>query len=187
MAQIKILKPRICPICKIEFTPKSKRTTHCSARCGGFSAKGLDAVPIKNKYTCIWCSALTHNKKYCSRKCMAESFRFKLIGIANPAWKGKQKSNPYFWKSWRPVREIILKRDNYKCQLCGKKKKRLVVHHIFEVPENGDISVPSKDYLITLCTSCHITIHLNKEFNYILKEFKNAIQSKNLSMLQQTN
>ncbi len=53
-----------------------------------------------------------------------------------------------FWN----IREYILYRDNYTCQLCGKKDVPLEVHHIgYWIPDRTD----RPDNLITLCTKCH--------------------------------
>jgi 5-methylcytosine-specific restriction endonuclease McrA len=55
-------------------------------------------------------------------------------------------------------REFILKRDNYKCQLCGE-KNNLVVHHK-DGNGRGVIKYNNKYYnLITLCRKCHLQIH----------------------------
>lgn len=52
-----------------------------------------------------------------------------------------------------------LKRDNYKCIMCGK-KKRLVVHHKDESRKLGPKLMNNKlSNLITLCFNCHIKIH----------------------------
>jgi hypothetical protein len=49
------------------------------------------------------------------------------------------------------IRESILQRDNYKCQLCGN-KDYLEVHHKHAIYKGGK-SVPKN--LITLCEDCH--------------------------------
>lgn len=65
---------------------------------------------------------------------------------------------------WRAMRDIILKRDNFRCRLCGSDNKKefkrygwggnyatgLNIHHI---DYNEDNSHPSN--LITLCPKCH--------------------------------
>ena len=52
---------------------------------------------------------------------------------------------------------MALKRDNYKCQRCGRdaEQVRLVVHHKKPYKVNKDNSL---DILITLCRSCHMII-----------------------------
>ena len=53
-------------------------------------------------------------------------------------------------------RAHALDRDNYTCQYCGKKNKRLEVHHIVYRSNGGNDDL---DNLITLCENCHTSIH----------------------------
>lgn len=104
------------------------------------------------------------------------------IGEKHPNWKGGRtglymRLREYFW-----VNQIqdILKRDHYKCQLCGSKKK-LQVHHIvpfknifddilnehseldiinnehelYDIMRN-DPRLNNMDNLITYCKECHL-------------------------------
>ena len=51
------------------------------------------------------------------------------------------------------LKPAILKRDNYKCQLC-ENKHNLIIHHI--IPKAKDLTlVMEQSNLITLCKSCH--------------------------------
>jgi hypothetical protein len=57
-------------------------------------------------------------------------------------------------------REIVLKRDNFRCTECGSTEK-LVVHHI---DGNGrgvkkELKNNKLDNLITLCRACHARVH----------------------------
>jgi 5-methylcytosine-specific restriction endonuclease McrA len=56
-------------------------------------------------------------------------------------------------------RQIVLSRDNYCCQNCGN-TKQLVIHHKDEVSWHNT-SKPNNnlDNLVTLCRSCHTTLH----------------------------
>lgn len=56
-------------------------------------------------------------------------------------------------------REAILNRDNYTCQVCGKKHTKLEVHHIKYRSQGGN---DDEDNLITLCEDCHRDIHDGK-------------------------
>lgn len=53
---------------------------------------------------------------------------------------------------WSKVRQKVLERDNYTCQNCKTKIKRLDIHHILPVRLGG---ADHYDNLITLCHSCH--------------------------------
>ena len=55
--------------------------------------------------------------------------------------------------SWVNIRNTVRKRDNWTCQICGKKKGiTLHCHHIIPYRASKDNSI---DNLITLCSSCH--------------------------------
>jgi 5-methylcytosine-specific restriction endonuclease McrA len=61
-------------------------------------------------------------------------------------------------KRWKSKRDIILKRDKYKCRSCGKYKKPLHVHHHIYIEGCMPWDVPSK-FLYTLCSVCHSLEH----------------------------
>lgn len=69
---------------------------------------------------------------------------------------GYQKGFDYGWSSHR---EAIINRDNYTCQICGKKNTRLEVHHIIFRSQGG---TDDENNLITLCADCHRGIHDEK-------------------------
>ena len=54
------------------------------------------------------------------------------------------------------TKAYVLNRDNYSCQNCKSKSKRLEVHHIQFRSENGS---DDQENLITLCKECHDLIH----------------------------
>ena len=66
---------------------------------------------------------------------------------------GYQKGFNYEYGSRK---EAVLNRDNYTCQLCGKKHIRLEVHHIIFRSNGG---TDDENNLITLCEACHKGIH----------------------------
>ena len=54
---------------------------------------------------------------------------------------------------WSKVREDVLDRDNYSCQLCGKNGNgKLHIHHILKRRQGGS---DHYDNLITACPKCH--------------------------------
>lgn len=71
---------------------------------------------------------------------------------------GYQKGANYGFAS---VREKVLNRDNYTCQICKGKNKSdcLHVHHIIFRSNGGS---DTEDNLITLCSKCHQDIHAEK-------------------------
>lgn len=64
------------------------------------------------------------------------------------------------------LREVVRKRDNYTCQICGQKwvtgTRRFDVHHIDESIEGEKAFVykNNKDFekMITLCHKCHLNL-----------------------------
>jgi len=59
------------------------------------------------------------------------------------------------------LRELILKRDRFRCRACGV-GRRLVVHHRDE--RNA------KSLLITLCIRCHVRLHRSRRLRYWVPE-----------------
>ena len=59
------------------------------------------------------------------------------------------------------LRELILKRDRFRCRVCGV-GRRLVVHHRDE--RNA------KPLLITLCIRCHVRLHRSRRLRYWVPE-----------------
>lgn len=109
------------------------------------------------------------DRRFCSRKCMAESRK----GENSFFWRGGHKR--YYGPNWKEQRRKTLERDDYTCQRCGKhnakymieKGKELTVHHKIPVSEfkkkenvNYD-KMNDLDNLITLCKKCHMKIEWN--------------------------
>ena len=96
-------------------------------------------------------------------KIVLEVSQFDTHLMKNPAllseklkhW-GYQKGFNYEFSSRR---EAILHRDNYTCQVCGKKHVRLEVHHVIPRSKGG---TDDENNLITLCEDCHEAVHNGK-------------------------
>lgn len=62
--------------------------------------------------------------------------------------------------NWSQVSSLVKQRDNYTCQICGKKyppfSPLLHVHHKLELSKGGSSTA---DNLITVCRSCHCDFH----------------------------
>jgi len=93
---------------------------------------------------------------YCSEKCKEECPTYNKILYP----KGfKQASS----REVNPVlRQLVLKRDNYICQKCGKSQDELTVglhcHHVTPAV-NSPIEANDPDNCITLCKDCHKEVH----------------------------
>ena len=56
---------------------------------------------------------------------------------------------------YEQLRNQVLRRDGWRCQLCGT-MSNLEVHHQEFRSQSGD---DSEQNLITLCSACHATVH----------------------------
>lgn len=80
-----------------------------------------------------------HRRKYCDRKCMAESFE-----------KKPKKDNPSWMTAHYHARKIC---PPGPCTVCGK-EGRTDVHH-----RNGDWQDNRPENLMRLCRGCHLRAH----------------------------
>lgn len=133
---------------------------------------------------------------YCSRKCQWEGqgirkrgtkespeVRLKkslaIRGSKHWAWKGGNKDlcdrirQQLFYRLWR---KRVMERDNYACQLCGKRGGKIEVHHLISftilVNENGIKTLDgaeacnelwNMDNAIVLCRKCHVKTFSEEE------------------------
>lgn len=84
--------------------------------------------------------------------------------------KEYQRKNPFKvrlsdnMQHFNKPREYFLKRDGYKCQICGIDEK-LILHHKDGRGDNVSKSQKNnaEDNIITLCKSCHPRVHCDKK------------------------
>ncbi|MFZ0419952.1 MAG: HNH endonuclease [Candidatus Sulfotelmatobacter sp.] len=62
--------------------------------------------------------------------------------------------------SYETLRQQILRRDGWRCQLCGAMANLEVHHKEFRTHAGHD----SEENLITLCTACHAQMHRERNF-----------------------
>ena len=55
--------------------------------------------------------------------------------------------------AWRRLRRVVIERDGWSCQRCGRHAP-LEVHHADGDPGNNEL-----ENLTTLCRRCHIELH----------------------------
>ena len=93
---------------------------------------------------------------YCSEECKQECPTFHQI-------KYPKGFKPASSREVNPIlRQLVLARDNYTCQKCGKSQEELTVglhcHHI--IPHvNSPLETNDPDNCITLCKDCHKEVH----------------------------
>ena len=184
-------KEIICKNCHKKFkADKSSNRKFCSFKCFVEYVKKNSLLKGKNNPMygkTPWCKGLTketntrlkeiaEKMSKIRKKLYGEGKLKPLKGAENPAWKGGISKESYPFDFDEELKELIRKRDNYTCQLCGKqqysekrKEYRLAVHHIDYNKKNLN-----PDNLITLCNKCHAkTNHNRKKWqNYFTKRMK---------------
>ena len=133
--------------------------------------KGKVPPSIQNKIDCH----TTIIKKVLSiipvENIIIESGEFNIQKLKNPDISSKEYQNGNT-KGYYNVKQAVLSRDNYTCQICGKQKQHLHVHHIVFKSKGGSDRM---DNLVTLCRECHEKIHNGElKFNKKVKTFKHA-------------
>ncbi|KPV63095.1 MAG: FAD-dependent thymidylate synthase [Candidatus Bathyarchaeota archaeon BA1] len=102
----------------------------------------------------------------------APSFEHRLklsltkMGPHNPAWKGGVTREAV--KIRRPIlqlREYILRRDGYRCRLCGNIGGKLTLHHIVPIWVDKSLAQDHEN-ICMLCKPCHNTVN-GHELEYI--------------------
>jgi ATP-dependent DNA helicase RecQ len=58
-------------------------------------------------------------------------------------------------ESYEALRQLVLRRDGWRCQSCGTMLNLEVHHKQFRSHSGHD----SEENLITLCASCHTSVH----------------------------
>lgn len=181
-------KPRkvvICPFCKTPFevSNKTKNQKYCSLPCFNRATKKYAGENNQNwkggkaKLICQECGKSYEIKrchsfgsKHCSLKCHNIAIGKRQRGEKHPNWKGGISRYPYGFDFNKELKELVRKRDGYKCQLCGAPQeecfKKLSIHHIDYNKENSN---PTN--LITVCNKCNSKVNFNRdEWGNVFKE-----------------
>ena len=186
---------------EINITPsqvKRNRGKYCSKECHHLSeVKKINTkcLTCNREFKVLPSEIKKGYGKYCSKKCchLSKFFREKLSnsqkgknnsnfgkkGELSPHWKGgitnasHKVRTSFEYKEWR---KLVFERDNYTCQKCGKRGKKLNAHHIESFNNNPDKRILI-DNGITLCQTCHKNFH--HQYGYISntqKQLTNFLQ-----------
>lgn len=170
-----------CEWCSVEFEEWAYRKPRfCSNQCRSEYAARLPKPWQRRpenfvELTCEVCgksytvhrAQVTGRKsRFCSVLCRAEWTSKVRSGAGNVNYRGGTVR--YRGRNWDRQKRIAVKRDGYKCQVCGKKLGRTkwdwAVHHIKPYREfNGDyLKANELTNLITLCRRCHGRVEAGK-------------------------
>ena len=123
--------------------------------------KGKLAPSIQHKIDCH----LTIIKRVCNiipiQNIIIETAEFDTHKLKNPNVQGVEYQNGE-GKDFYNVKQAVLSRDKYTCQICGKKQVKFEVHHIIPKSQGGSNRMEN---LTTLCSECHHKVH-NGELKY---------------------
>ena len=75
-------------------------------------------------------------------------------------YKGKRRAEFYGTLAWRRLRQAVLERDHYWCQVC-KRRWANTVHHLIPVEERPDLKL-EMDNCQAICPICHNQQHPEK-------------------------
>lgn len=88
-----------------------------------------------------------------------------LMDEKNPRWQGGISGQKYTAGFSKKLKEAIRKRDDYRCQLCGKSEEEfgylLSIHHADYDKSNHDDS-----NLFSTCKACNSRVNANREVWY---------------------
>ncbi len=87
----------------------------------------------------------------------------------------KETEDIYSHPKWLTLREVVLRRDGYRCLICGS-MDNLSVHHLYYKKDCEIWDYPTIA-LITLCKGCHSDFHENHKnihrVNHVINKFDN--------------
>ena len=83
------------------------------------------------------------------------------IGENNYNWKGGVSTKNMVDRSssfWKECKAKVLKRDNYKCVICGVNNKKLQAHHLKSFSDYPKLRFDISNG-VTICKNCHEEFH----------------------------
>jgi hypothetical protein len=168
------------------ITYRENRAKFCSFKCYSQYYKGRKRKPFTEEHRRnisasrigLVMSKETRNKisRFMKKRKLSISHKIKLslskLKELNPAWRGGVSNYPYPLDFNESLKNMIRRRDNFKCCNCGAPQEefysKLSVHHI-----DFDKNNINTENLITLCKTCHA------KTNWGLRVEKNIFEGKN--------
>ena len=123
--------------------------------CGGFFIPTV--LSVRNRLQAINGGIRGEGRFYCSNHCKHACPIF--YQVLYPKDFGKATSR----EVQAQLRQLVLKRDEYKCQICGKDQSEVELHcHHIEGVKQNPIESADVDNCITLCKEHHKFVHSQK-------------------------
>ena len=120
-----------------------------------------------NYNACIDCGEIIHNNATRCGACYGIYRSKTFVGENHPAWnpeiseeeRAKRRDSDEYIR-WR---EVVCRRDDYTCQICGKHDIHINVHHLesYAIAKSLRFDVANG---VSLCKDCHVDFH--KRFGY---------------------
>jgi len=153
-----------CEICGSEFEAENTKNANrfCSRECFYTWETRDDLNEVCNICGDEFRRQNHHKGEYCSKECQGRAQRKE----GNPNWSGGYKN--YYGENWYEQRRKVWRRDQYRCQKCGKSEREIGqkpdAHHIkrfklFDEPKEAN----DTENLISLCHECHMQEEYNDE------------------------
>ena len=149
-------KPKVCKICLecgTEFISQyGEGHKYCSVKCRNLAMSKRFSGAGNPLY------GIGHTE---ATKAKMRANHYDSSGAKNGRWLGGKSFEPYTWDFSKRLRELIRKRDNYKCQVCHTKQngRRLNIHHIDYIKKHN-----APNNLIALCDLHHTRTNSDRDF-----------------------
>src|SRR6185369_8097075 len=144
------------------------RACHYAGRSAGLVQRIVSRpyrLPPKAPNRCVFCASefipRQRALRHCSRACELAAQSARMVGDKNWAYKhglSKRHKRCYRGPLWDATRKAIYARDKWLCRRCGKHcgAREIQCHHVVPYRLSKD---NRETNLITLCKSCHTTVH----------------------------
>jgi hypothetical protein len=138
----------------IEEQPRETENGYLEVKCANSACRDYfipTNLQVQNRIKALN-GGMGELRLYCSEKCKQECSLYR-----QQKYPKGFKTKPTGTEFPKFIRDKILERDNYKCQICGE-THRLQAHHIYPGSTHPMLS-NDVDNGITLCKKCHKKVH----------------------------
>ena len=114
------------------------------------------------KFNCVVCgkevisNGAIRKKKFCSKECK-NLYSHLMRGENHWNYKGKNDKLQRTWAQYKEWHRKVLEKDNFTCQVCGKRGGKLEVHHIKSFADYPDLRFEVSNG-IAVHKTCHLAI-----------------------------